>query len=454
MCESGGSYWIASYGNGIINLDNDLKIQKFIGLRDGLSNEGVYNIFNIKDSSVLTTTNNGLSLYNMKTGKFKNYYSENGLHSNAFEEVATTKNDDKIYAGGINGFTEIDPAKLRINTISPLFYYKNVEVKLSDGTNTVNACLDIKDLKIPSNWLQASISFVGLNFDNPQRVTYKYRIKNIDTNWINNGYRDFINIIGLVPNTYSIEVKAANEDGYWTKPKVLSLIIEPKWYQTWWFKIGLVFLVIISLNMFYQYRIAQLKIQQRIRREIANDLHDDLGSNLNSIKIFTHLAITSEQKGIYLSELEALVGGTLIGLRDILWVLEDSNDDIAGLIDRIKKFALPITEANQISFSCILEQGNVKISKTEKRNLFLIMKEAINNSIKYALCSAIKITLIPAKGEKLLIEFEDNGIGFDTNAQRQGYGLNNIKYRADQIKYSVMILSTPENGTRIIVEKK
>jgi signal transduction histidine kinase len=162
----------------------------------------------------------------------------------------------------------------------------------------------------------------------------------------------------------------------------------------------------------------------------------------------------NEQKTTYLHELEILVGGTLIGLRDMLWVLEDANDDVAGLIDRIKKFAMPIAEANQIDFSCTLEQGNVTISKTEKRNLFLIMKEAVNNSFKYAHCRTIKITLIPGKGKKISIRIEDDGVGFNIGTQLDGYGLKNIKYRAEQIKYRVRFSSIQGKGTTIIVDKK
>ncbi|GAA4321303.1 hypothetical protein GCM10023149_21100 [Mucilaginibacter gynuensis] len=453
MCESAGSYWVASYGNGIVEINDRLKVKKFIGLQDGLCNEGVYNVFNIGDSSLLITSNNGLSIYNIKQNKFKNYYSEDGLHSNAFEEVSAIIDQDQIYAGGINGFTKIDFAKLAINKVPPVFYYKNVDVKLGNGNNIVNTYLNNKNITIPSNWLQTSISFAGLNFDDPKRVTYKYRIMEIDTNWISNGYRDLINIIGLPPNTYTIEASAANEDGYWSASKTLVLKIKPKWFETWWFKIGVACLIIIGLSVFYQYRIKQIEIQQRIRREIANDLHDDLGSNLNSIKIFTHLAMENEHNSSYLQELENLVGGMLIGLRDMLWVLDDSNDTIESLTERIKKFAMPIAEASQIMFSCNSEQGNTMISKTEKRNLFLIMKEAINNSFKYAHCSSLKVTLISDKLNKISITIEDDGIGFTTDNQPYGYGLNNIKYRATQIKYSCRFLSAPGKGTRIIIGK-
>ncbi|MEO6632051.1 MAG: two-component regulator propeller domain-containing protein, partial [Mucilaginibacter sp.] len=331
MCEAGGNYWIASYGIGIIQLDAQGKIKKLIGQKEGLSNEGVYNIFNVKDSSLLITTNNGLALYHIKKQNFKNYYVENGLQSNSFEEVTATIYHNKIYAGGVNGFTVIDPSKLVVNKSTPVFYYENAEIKLNNSQNIVNTSLDIKTLTIPSSWLQTSISFIGINFDDPKRVTYNYRIKEIETNWINNNNRDLINIIGLPPNTYTIEVRAANEDGYWSNPKTLIVTIEPKWFETWWFKFLFTAAICGILYAIYSYRIKQIKIQQRIRKDIASDLHDDLGSTLNSIKIFTHLAIEKKSNVSYLNEIEKLITSTTAGLRDMLWVLEDSRDNITEL---------------------------------------------------------------------------------------------------------------------------
>ncbi|TFF37260.1 ligand-binding sensor domain-containing protein [Mucilaginibacter psychrotolerans] len=456
ICESGGYYWIASYGNGIIQIDNKWKIRKLIRQKDGLCNEGVYNIFNIKDSSLLITSNNGLSFYNIKKQNFKNYYIESGLQSNSFEEVTSTIYHSKIYAGGINGLTVIDPSKLVVNKRPPILYYETVEVKLNNGQNSVNTSLDIKTLPIPSNWLQTSISFIGINFDNPKRVTYKYRIKEIDTNWINNNHRELINIIGLPPNTYTIEVKTANEDGYWSYPKTLIVKVEPKWFETWLFKLGMIILGVIIVSAFYQYRIKQIKIQQRIRRDIANDLHDDLGGSLNSIKIFTHLALEKKQNASYLNEIEKLITSTAVGLRDMLWVLEDSQDDINELLDRIKKFATPIAHANQINFEHQIEQGlgSQSISKTEKRNLLLIAKEAINNCFKYAECRTITIIIKPGSNNKISLSISDDGAGFNIADKSKGYGLNNMKYRAEQINYLIHYNSSPGNGTTITVEKK
>ncbi|QTE38588.1 triple tyrosine motif-containing protein [Mucilaginibacter gossypii] len=454
MCEAMGSYWIASYGNGIIQVNNKGQILKLLSLKDGLSNDGLYNIFNIGDSSLVMTSNNGLSVYHLRNHKFKNYFSENGLHSNGFEEVSSTVDQEKIYAGGINGFTVIDPSRLTTNKKPPLFYYKNVEVKLSNGENSVNTCIAVQKVNIHSNWLQTTISFSGINFDDPKRVDYRYRIKEIDSNWINNGHRDQISLIGLRPETYTLEVKASNEDGFWSQPKSLTLVVKPKWYETWWFKTGIMITVVSVFGLVYRYRIKQVKIQQQIRREIANDLHDDLGSNLNSIKIFTHLALEEKDKNDYLMELHELVGSTLTGLRDMLWVLEDDHDDVNGLVARINKFALPIAGAQQVDFYCSTQGfDTVGLTKKEKRNLFLIIKESINNSFKHAQCSRLTVT-IGANKTKITVRVSDNGQGFSYTEKAESYGIRNIIYRATQIGYQAGITSVTGKGTTIVVEKK
>ncbi|MDB5122366.1 MAG: hypothetical protein JWP94_495 [Mucilaginibacter sp.] len=456
MCEAGGAYWVTSYGNGLVEIDQQLKVKGLTGIRKGLCNDGVYNVFNVGDTSLLVTTNNGLAHYRIRQHTFKNYYAENGLQSNSFEEVTAVIDRGKIYAGGLNGFTIIDPGRLSVRMTPPLFYFKNVDVKLNTGRSLSRTDLNIQTLEVPSNWLQTTVSFAGINFAAPKRVSYKYRIREIDSNWVDNGYRDQLSLMGLPPAAYHLEVKAANEDDYWSRPKLLILHIDPKWFETIWFKIGALMLAAAILSAFYQYRIKQIRIQQGIRREIANDLHDDLGSNLNSIKIFTHLAIEKKSNTEYLKEIEKLITDTAAGLRDMLWVLEGTRDTVGDLIERIRKFAVPLAEARQIIFQCELDAGvdDLALSKIEKRNLLLIAKEAINNCFKYASCKSIRVSVKLSSGHKIYVDISDDGLGFNTQTQSGGYGLKNIKYRAEQIHYQINVRSTPGKGTSIIVNRK
>ncbi|MFT3909484.1 MAG: triple tyrosine motif-containing protein [Ferruginibacter sp.] len=454
MCESKGCYWIMSYGSGVLQLDSTYKIKNVIGVKNGLSNEGVYQVYDLSGKDLLVTSNNGLSLIDLNTFKCRNYFAEDGLHSNGFEEVCGMKNDEAVFAGGVNGFTIIDPSKFTTNKTPPVFYFKNIRLELE---NKIIDTSDLKEelIKIPSNWLQVNISFTGLNYLNPDRVIYQYRIKELNKSWINLGTQNFISLIGLSPGSYTLEVKASNEDGYWSEAKKLTLVFEPKWYQTLWFRLLVLVTIAGLFYAFYRYRISQVKQQHLIRKNIASDLHDDIGSTLNTVKVFTHLAKKDNGKSGYLDEIENALTEATIGLRDMIWVLDDSQDSISEFLERIKKFALPVTTANGLQFQCKseTEESFQLLSKTEKRNLLLMSKEVINNSIKYAECKNIDVVFKARKDLKILM-ISDDGKGFLTGEVSKGNGLKNLLHRAEQIGYLVEIISSPGNGTSVRIRKK
>ena len=135
-------------------------------------------------------------------------------------------------------------------------------------------------------------------------------------------------------------------------------------------------------------------------------------------------------------------------------MLDDKKDSLNHLLNRINQFAKPVCDAAGIAFT--QQSGgneNHKLGKEEKRNLYMIIKESINNSIKYSECSVIEV-LIKNKAGKLTVSISDNGKGFDKNQVASGYGLKNIMRRSEEIGYRAAINSSPGNGTLIYLEKK
>jgi signal transduction histidine kinase len=189
-----------------------------------------------------------------------------------------------------------------------------------------------------------------------------------------------------------------------------------------------------------------------IRKNIASDLHDDIGSTLNTVKIFAHMARKDVKDANNLDQIEAALTEASTGLRDMIWILDDARDTVYELLERIKKFALPVTVANGLQLQCTLDEKsrNHILSKNEKRNLLLVAKEAINNSLKYAQCRHIAIQVELKKGI-LCMTITDDGNGFDTAAHTEGNGLRNISFRASQMGYSATIESDPGKGTVIRV---
>jgi signal transduction histidine kinase/ligand-binding sensor domain-containing protein len=455
ICEAKSDYWVAAYGTGIMQLGPDRKLKRIYSTKDGLSNAGVYKIFPVGDSVLVITSNNGLSVMNLNTKKFQNYYQQDGLHSDGFEEACGFMKNGLIYAGGIKGFTIIDPSLFKTNTVPPAVYINRITTERDNGRKDTSN-IKLKILQIANNTLQTSLYFSGINYTNPNRTVFAYRILEQNKNWVNIGNRNFINLIGLLPNTYTIQVKASNEDNYWSNPTEITLVYLPKWYQTEWFK-TLIVLCLIALGYFlYLMRIKQLMKEHKIREDIAGDLHDDIGSTLNSIKIFTHLALTRPEKTEYLENINKNLESAIIGLRDLIWVLDDKRDTIADFLNRLQQHLLPITNAIDIKLKLIYNDPAVEkpLNKTEKRYLYFIAKEAINNSIKYADCTEIVIEF-KAIQKLNMLTIKDNGQGFDVTETSDGYGLKNMRTRALQINYNFNITSIKGLGTNIeIVEKR
>ena len=452
-CKINSTYYLASYSNGIILLDKNHRFIKQISTKEGLANNGVYKLLPFQDSLLFATTNNGLSVITLSTGKIKNYYENDGIQSNAFEELSGNEKGGLIYAGGKDGFTAIKPRLFSKNITPPVVFIRRIEIETSskkiDSTN-----LEIHSFSVPSNAKQTIIIFSALNYSNPKRTSFYYKIDELHESWIHLGSQNFITLIGLSHGTYHLQVQAFNEDGVPSEIKELTLIFLPKWYQTWWFRM-LVFLAIVSIFYgLYKFRINNLKKAEKVRIQVASDLHDELGSTLNSVKIFTNLALMERENKSHLEKIKEATQSAITGVKDIIWVLDDKRDTLDHLLTRIGQFAKPVCEVAGISFRQEIDENlsNYKLGKEEKRNLYMIIKESINNSIKYAECSTLELA-IKNTGGKLRISIADDGKGFDKNEISSGYGLRNITHRSKEINYDVSINSSAGNGTKILLQK-
>ena len=197
-----------------------------------------------------------------------------------------------------------------------------------------------------------------------------------------------------------------------------------------------------------------MKKEEKIRNQLASDLHDDLGSTLNSVKVYSDLAMMEKENPNHLLKIKEGTKDAIAGVRDLIWVLDDKRDTIQDLFSRISQFAAPLCEANHIEFIQKIDDSlyHHELGKEEKRNIYMILKESVNNSIKYAGCQTIELK-VSAEGKKLHFSIRDDGKGFDKEKTKEGNGLKNIANRAKEISYKSSITSSAGNGTTIMLEK-
>lgn len=453
LYDDGKYLWITSYGNGLIRFD--IENNQFISFteKDGFSSNALYNILNENDSTLWISSNKGLTRFNYYTNEASKYFVSDGLQSDAFDERSACKIKNYLFFGGIDGFTMISK-NVSINSSLSIPAYVG-RITYTDNTGNLNEinALNINDTVLRFKSTPITFHIISPDYNNRNRIFYAYKVNELSEQWIKLGENNEVTLAGLSPGTYHFKGMVYNVGGNTHESKSLKFIIIPEWYQTILFKFTILLTGVGLLYAFYRTRINQLRKQEQIRREIASDLHDDIGSTLNSVKVYAHLVEAASDKQQYIDQIKESLKQASTGLRDMIWVLDDSQDTLEELVNRIKRFALPLASASGIHINFSLgEINNLKLKKTEKRNLLLITKESINNCIKYAACKKINITFQKING-KLSLNIEDDGSGFNHNETNMGNGLKNIKERARQINYKMTISSEKGYGTKIYMIK-
>ena len=190
---------------------------------------------------------------------------------------------------------------------------------------------------------------------------------------------------------------------------------------------------------------------QDIRNKIAGDLHDDIGSTLNSISIYSEVARKNDGHQEEALEMIGDASRKIIdSMSDIVWTVTPENDSFTKIIFRMKSFAYNLFRAKKIEFTFHSDESlnEKKLSLEDRRNLYLIFKEAVNNLVKYSGATSVDIQLIN-ENELIKLRIRDNGVGFNTAEDNIGNGLKNMKRRSDEMSASFKIESSKGNGTQI-----
>ena len=198
----------------------------------------------------------------------------------------------------------------------------------------------------------------------------------------------------------------------------------------------------------------QNKLQEQ-RLRISRDLHDNIGSQLtfiiSSIDNLKFLTKSSDNKiKDKLSDINSFASSTISQLRDTIWAMNKNEITYGDFYGRLLTFiekAKLVKDDIEFHFSSTIT-SSPKFSSVQGINIFRVIQESINNSIKYAEATEINIQLSENK-EIIEISIEDNGIGFDINEIEFGSGLNNMQYRMTEINADFDIISKPTLGTKI-----
>ncbi len=219
---------------------------------------------------------------------------------------------------------------------------------------------------------------------------------------------------------------------------------------------GLALLALLTVLVFNNFRVRNKLRLENIRNKIAGDLHDDIGSTLNSISIYSQVA--SQKSPAAVQELEQIGEASreiIDAVSDIVWTVNTKNDSFEQIIFRLRMLTYNLLKAKNIEHTFRADEGmnHLRLSMEARRNFYLIFKEALNNLVKYSNASRVSILLTHSTNFITLL-IRDNGVGFDTDQPYSGSGLLNMKSRAEEMKAELKIESETGSGSSIELKLK
>jgi signal transduction histidine kinase len=320
-------------------------------------------------------------------------------------------------------------------------------------------------------------SYTGLFFTAPERVRFKYRLDGLEHEWVEAGARRSVPYSYLPPGDYTFHVTACNDDGVWNEAGAsLALTVQPHYWQTWSFHIlsavlaaaALSGLVLFAARRRMRQKLERLEHQQAVERErarIARDIHDDLGANLTRITMlsqsFRDETEPAEEREATLDLIYQTARDLTRAMDEIVWAVNPRHDSLDSLASYLGKLAQDFLRPAGIR--CRLELPMqlppLPLTAETRHNLFLAFKEALNNVVKHAHASEVRVVLI-LNGAGFTLTVEDNGRGFapeklaaapspSPDRVAGGNGLSNMRHRLEKLGGKFEIISAPGSGTQV-----
>ena len=458
--------WIAS-GKGLIRFDTRAKKSELFDDNKGMSNSYVYGILEDGKGNLWMSTNGGISRFSKETHQFQNYSWKDGLQSNEFNTGAFYKGaSGTFYFGGIKGFNYFKPDDFenRSSEFKPGIAIS--QIKVNDKVYLQDSLFE-NERSLRLKYFNNDLFFqlAALDFTLPQANKVQYKLEGWDKDWVTS-YNKKIIYSNLPAGTYTFKAKAANSDGVWSREENITIIITPPFWKTWWFYFlvvaGLIGSIIWATRIIAQRRlkikIMELEKLQAIEAErsrISRDMHDEIGSGLTRIALMTELMKTQQGLNEHTRHDVSEIAGssrTLVStMSEIIWTLNPQNDKLDNLLaylrEQTQQYFEPFTINYRVNFPEIIP--DVKLSNQQRRNLFLVSKEALNNALKHSGATTIELTVEIMKS-KCSFQVLDNGKGIDKTNHRTGSnGLNNMKRRMENIQGGIEWLQENGRGTRV-----
>jgi signal transduction histidine kinase/ligand-binding sensor domain-containing protein len=502
--EADGTLWVGTFRGGLVRFKNG-KFTRYT-TREGLPSDIICQILDDGLGNLWIGSHKGIfylprnSLNEFDAGKIQTlpciaYSLYDGLPtlecSGDYQPSGWRGHDGTLWFATVKGLVSVRPDLVTVNRLAPPVVIEDIfvdgkpfgkEGQPPEKNNLRDAMASAwsedaspaKLLRIPPGKHQFDFHYTALSFAAPDKVRFRYRLAGLDEGWVEADGKRSAHYGPLRPGDYRFQVIACNNDGIWNETgATLSLTVLPHFWETWWFD-GLVGMFLVGaifgavrfvVTRKLQRKLAQLRQQHAIEQErerIAKDIHDDLGAGLTQIMLQSALARRepSAQTQTHLAQISGTARELVGAMDEIVWAINPENDTLDGLVTYLGKYVQDFV--TQAGLRCRLDlpaQLPAWVLSAEVRhNLFLALKETLNNTVKHAQATEVFFLLkMQPSGFSLVIKDDGRGVAqspeekgaADSGRVSSGHGLRNLADRLEKIGGVCMIRSEPGKGTEV-----
>ena len=462
MIDSRHRLWAATADGGALRiegLDAARPRATVYGSAQGLSSDRILCVAEDRRGMIYLGHGKGIDRLDPQTGRVLTLTTADGLPS-SIVNAAYRAADGSLWFGTPAGPARYLPDLPHSEAPPPIF----LTGLLLNGVPAPMPALGARGLaglELPAGRNHVEVRFTGISFAYGAGLRYQYRLDGSAAGWSEPQAERWVQLADLAPGSYRYRFRAVTPDHVASAiPATLAFTLPRPLWQRWWFLLPAAAAVVLLAWALHRAQLARLLELERVRTRIAADLHDDLSSSLARISILSELArrrladpealeaTLVDQIGETARELMEMTG-------DIVWAIDARRDDLESLLARIRRFAGDLLEARgvNVAFASPAGAAGIALRPEAKRELYLVLKEAVHNAARHARAREVRIEVAATDGE-LVAVVRDDGVGFVAGgsgagggAGRSGHGLRNIRERAAKLGAKLSVDSAPGAGT-------
>ncbi|MEQ9090735.1 MAG: two-component regulator propeller domain-containing protein [Balneola sp.] len=474
--DEDGIFWIGTYGDGLFRIKNGETFHFNTG--NGLYDNVVSHIIEDEDGYFWMGSNRGIqrtsriSLNKLADGEIDkvisySYSNKDGMNSaetnGGFQPSFIYDSDKNIYFPTVAGVAKVSTRDVNKNNNTPPVYIESIK-------NSNNENLEVGEVKLNYDEAFVQFDYTAINFSDPDKVQFKYRLQGLNDNWVEAGSRREAVYTKIPPGNYKFQVIASNNDGLWNyEGASVDVVIVPPFWQKMWFILlslaafgGFVGLLISRRTVRLKQETEQKRIfteqllasQENERRRIASEIHDGLGQQILVIKNRAELARKQVYEPNELSEqLDEIMNSAIRSIEDVRnlsHALRPIHLEKFGLTDAISDLCNQLQQSSSMEWSYHIDDINKLIPKEKEINFYRVIQEAINNILKHSSASEASV-IVRVSNDSIHTVIWDNGVGFIKSLIKNsdGLGFLGMKERMETLNGKMTIDSLPGEGTTI-----